>query len=110
MAALEVKAVEKLLGPAVSYAYATKAGPWIFLNGHEAFDFAGGIPEEVAGPAGFPLFGPPRSRREGDFILCRMRRILAEFGSDLTHRVPLDQYYPNPHAAAPPPPSHPPHR
>src|SRR5712691_156022 len=100
MAALEVKAVEALLGTAVSYAYAVKAGPWIFLNGHEAFDFARGIAEEVTGPAGFPLFGLPRSRREGDFILHRMRRILSEFGSDLTHGVRLDQYYPNPQAVA----------
>ena len=57
MAGPEVKAVENLLGTPVSYAYAVKAGPWIFLNGHEAFDFESGIPEEVAGPAGFPLFG-----------------------------------------------------
>src|SRR4029077_14902636 len=58
------------------------------------------IPEEVAGPAGFPLFGRPRRRREGDFILHRMRRILREFGSDLSHGVRLDQYYPNPKAVA----------
>src|SRR5260370_31620893 len=107
MAALEVKAVEELFGTAVSYAYAVKAGPWIFLNGHEAFDFASGIAEEVTGPAGFPAFGPPRSRREGDFILRRMRRILSEFGSDLAHGVRLDQYYPNPQAAAAYPPSRP---
>src|SRR5712692_10299993 len=98
MAALEVKAVEALLGIPVSYAYAVKAGPWIFLTGHEAFDFATGIPEEVAGPSGFPLFGRPRSRREGDFILGRMRRILREFGADLTHGVRLDQFYPTPKA------------
>src|SRR5438105_4947296 len=81
MAGLEVKSVH-LLGTPVSYAYAVKAGPWIFLTGHEAFDFASGIPEEVAGPPGFPLFGRPRSRREGDFILGRLRRILQEFGAD----------------------------
>ena len=84
MAGPEVKAVRNLLGTPVSYAYAVKAGPWIFLNGHEAFDFETGIPEEVAGKAGLPLFGRPRSRREGDFILHRMRRILREFGSDLS--------------------------
>jgi hypothetical protein len=50
MAGPEVKAVGNLLGTRVSYAYAVKAGPWIFLNGHEAFDFESGIPEEVAGP------------------------------------------------------------
>ena len=98
---LEVKSVPNLLGSAVSHAYAVKAGPWIFLSGHEAFDFASGIPEEVAGPSGFPLFGRPRSRREGDFILQRMRRILHEFGSDLGNGVRLDQYYPTPAAVDP---------
>ena len=39
MAMLEVKSVANLLGTPVSYAYAVKAGPWIFLTGHEAFDF-----------------------------------------------------------------------
>ena len=100
MARPEVKAVRNLLGTPVSYAYAVKAGPWIFLNGHEAFDFESGIPEEVAGWAGFPLFGRPCSRREGDFILHRMRRILREFGSDLPQGVRLDQYYPHPRAVA----------
>ena len=97
MARLEVKSA-KLLGTPVEYAYAVKAGPWIFLTGHEAFDFESGIPEAVAGPPGFPMFGRSRSRREGDFILQRMRRILREFGSDLSHAVRLDQYYPNPAA------------
>ena len=80
MATPEVKSVEHLVGTAVPFAYAVKAGPWIFLTGHEAFDFAGGITEAVAGPPGFLLFGRPRWRREGDFILQRMRRILQEFG------------------------------
>jgi enamine deaminase RidA (YjgF/YER057c/UK114 family) len=101
MAMLEVRSVPKLLGTPVSYAYAVKAGPWIFLTGHEAFDFESGIPEEVAGPSGFPLFGRPRSRREGDFILQRMQRILQEFGSDLGNGVRLDQYYPTPIAVDP---------
>ena len=65
MAALEVKVVERLLGTGVPYAYAVKAGPWIFLTGHEAFDFGAGVPEAVAGPPGFPLFGRPRWRRDG---------------------------------------------
>jgi enamine deaminase RidA (YjgF/YER057c/UK114 family) len=99
MAGIEVKAVN-LLGMPVPYAYAVKAGKWIFLTGHEAFDFESGIPEVVAGPPGFPLFGRSRSRREGDFILQRMQRILREFGSDLSHAVRLDQYYPNPEAVA----------
>ena len=49
MAALEVKAVDNLLGTPVSYAYAVKTGPWLFLTGHEAYDFAAGPSEEVAG-------------------------------------------------------------
>ena len=31
---LEIGAVEDLLGTLVPYAYAVKAGPWIFLTGH----------------------------------------------------------------------------
>jgi len=99
MAGIEAKAVN-LLGMPVPYAYAVKAGKWIFLTGHEAFDFESGVPEAVAGPPGFPLYGRSRSRREGDFILQRMQRILREFGSDLAHAVRLDQYYPNPEAVA----------
>src|SRR5438874_970273 len=101
MALLEVKAVEHLLGTGVPYAYAVKAGPWIFLTGHEAFDFDAGVTEGVAGPPGFPLFGRPRWRREGDFILHRMQGILREFGSDLGHGVRLDQFYPTPAAVDP---------
>jgi hypothetical protein len=85
MAIPEVKAVERLLGSGVSYAYAVKAGPWVFLTGHEAYDLAAGVTEAVAGPTGFPLFGRPRRRREGDFILQRMQRVLREFGADLGH-------------------------
>jgi enamine deaminase RidA (YjgF/YER057c/UK114 family) len=97
----EVKAVERLLGSGVPYAYAVKAGPWIFLTGHEAFDFTAGVTDDVAGPPGFPMLGRPRWRREGDFILQRMQRILQEFGSDLRHGVRLDQFYPIPAAVDP---------
>ncbi|HEY1301690.1 MAG TPA: hypothetical protein VGF07_14410, partial [Stellaceae bacterium] len=90
MPAIEVKSVDNLLGTPVGYAYAVKAGPWIFLTGHEAFDFGAGVPEEVAGPSGFPLYGAARSRREGDFILQRMRGILREMGADLANAVRLD--------------------
>lgn len=95
---MEVKAVERLLGTPIAYACAIKAGKWIFLTGHEAVDWTSGIPREVAGPAGFPLYGQHRSRREADFILQRMGRILGELGSDFAHAVRLDQYYPNPRA------------
>lgn len=101
MTTLEVRSVERLLGTGVVYAYAVKAGPWIFLTGHEAFDLTAGVGESVAGPSGFPLYGQPRWRREGDFILQRMQRILQEFGSDLARGVRLDQFYPTPDAVDP---------
>jgi enamine deaminase RidA (YjgF/YER057c/UK114 family) len=98
--ALDIRSVDNLLGTPVPYAYAVKAGPWVFLTGHEAYDWATGMMEEVVGPPGFPLYGQHRSRREGDFILRRMRRLLGEFGTDLAHSIRLDQYYPNPRAVA----------
>src|ERR1700757_2442757 len=97
---LDVKSVDRLLGTPVPYAYAIKAGPWIFLTGHEAYDSETGTSEEITGPPGLPLHGRHRSRREGDFILRRMRRVLGEFGSDLSYAVRLNQYYPVPRAVA----------
>ncbi|TAK80610.1 MAG: hypothetical protein EPO20_27845 [Betaproteobacteria bacterium] len=94
MANIEVRSVEGLAGTAVPYAYAVKAGPWIFLTGHEAFDFASGAAPEVEGAEGFPAFGVPRLRREAEYLLKRMRKTLAEFGSDFRHSVRVDQYYP----------------
>src|SRR5262245_24441488 len=40
--AITVKST-RLVGSAINYAYAVKAGPWVFLNGHEAFDFERGL-------------------------------------------------------------------
>jgi enamine deaminase RidA (YjgF/YER057c/UK114 family) len=101
MTDIEVKAVPGLAGSSIPYAYVVKAGPWIFLTGHEAFDFATGSTAAVAGPPGFPLWGAPRFRREGDLILQRMRAILQEFGADLSNGVRLDQFYPTPDAVDP---------
>src|SRR5215468_11147859 len=92
-AALTVKAVERLVGSGTRLAYAVKAGPWIFLNGHEAFDFERGLAPEVEGPSGHRLSGRPPLRREADYILQRMRTILKEFGCDLANAVRVDQYY-----------------
>ena len=94
MANIEIRSVESLAGTGVPYAYAVKAGPWLFLTGHEAFDFASGLAPEVEGHAGFPAFGAPRLRREAEYILRRMRKTLGEFGSDFRHSVRVDQYYP----------------
>jgi enamine deaminase RidA (YjgF/YER057c/UK114 family) len=91
---IEVRAVEGLAGSAAAYAGAVKAGPWLFLTGHEAFDFAAGASPEVEGPAEFPSFGAPRLKREAQYVLTRMRETLAELGSDFRHSVRVDQYYP----------------
>jgi enamine deaminase RidA (YjgF/YER057c/UK114 family) len=88
-----VKAVKHLVGSATSFAYAVKAGPWIFLNGHEAFDFERGLAPDVEGAPGQRLTGRPPLRREADYILRRMRAILKEFGSDLPNAVRVDQFY-----------------
>ena len=81
---LDVRSVENLLGMSVPYAYAVRAGPWLFLTGHEAYDWRTGMVDEaVSGPPGYSLFGHHhKSRREADFIFRRMRRVLEEFGAD----------------------------
>src|SRR5499433_626836 len=91
--ALTVKSVEALAGSGTRFAHAIKAGPWIFLNGHEAFDFERGLAPEVEGPPGSRLSGRPPLRREADYILQRMRSTLKEFGADLANAVRVDQYY-----------------
>jgi hypothetical protein len=83
----------RLVGSAVNCAYAVKAGPWVFLNGHEAFDFEQGLAPEVEGPPGNRLSGRPPLRREADYLLRRMRGILKEFGTDLPNAVRVDQFY-----------------
>jgi hypothetical protein len=89
--ALAVKSVERLAGSTTSYAYAVKAGPFVFLNGHEAYDFEHGLAPEVEGPPAYRLTGTPPLRREADYILRRMRSILKEFGTDLPYAVRVDQ-------------------
>jgi enamine deaminase RidA (YjgF/YER057c/UK114 family) len=91
--AITIKSVDRVAGSPVRYAYAVKAGPFIFLNGHEAYDFENGLAPEVEGPPGYALSGRPPLRREADYILKRMRSILKEFGSDLPQAVRVDQYY-----------------
>lgn len=91
--AITALTADHLVGSAMSYAYAVKAGPFVFLNGHEGYDFAAGAIPAVEGPANFPEFGKPRLRREADFIFQRMGQILKSFGTDFAHSVRLDQYY-----------------
>jgi hypothetical protein len=43
-----------LVGTSVSYAYAVKPGPWIFLTGHEAHDWhTGRVDDAISGPPGY---------------------------------------------------------
>ena len=88
-----VKSTDHLAGSTVRYAYAVKAGPWVFLNGHEAYDFEHGLAREVEGPPSYRLSGRPPLRREADYLLGRMRAILKDFGTDLPNAVRVDQYY-----------------
>lgn len=83
-----------IAGTDVCFAQGVKAGNWVFLTGHEATDFATGLAPEVLGKPKFPLYGAPKHRREGDFILRRIQTLLEEAGTDRTHAVRLDQYYP----------------
>ncbi|HEY7296947.1 MAG TPA: Rid family hydrolase [Xanthobacteraceae bacterium] len=88
-----VRVTQRLAGSAINHAYAVKAGPFVFLNGHEGYDFTAGVTPAVAGAPGFPDFGKPGLRREADFILQRMGELLKSYGTDFAHSVRLDQYY-----------------
>jgi enamine deaminase RidA (YjgF/YER057c/UK114 family) len=86
------------VGSGVNYAHTVKAGPFIFINGHEAYDFATGPVQAVEGPAGFADFGRPKLRRESDYLLERMGKLLKSFGTDFAHGIRLDQYYTDPNS------------
>src|SRR5262245_29210882 len=85
--AITVRSTEHLVSSAINHAHAVKGGPFVFLNGHEGFDFAAGVTAAVAGASGFPDYGRPGMRREADFILEQMEQSLKWFGTDLTHTV-----------------------
>ena len=63
-------------GSDIQYVQGMRAGPWLFFTGHMATDFAHGLAREVAGLPGHPLAGPPRLRREGEFIIARLALLL----------------------------------
>src|SRR5262249_18259210 len=92
-AALTVKSVAAVAGSGTRFAHAVKAGPGIFPNGPEAFDFERGLAPGAEGPPGSPLAGPPPLRPQADQIPKRMRSTLKEFGADLANAVRVDQYY-----------------
>ena len=78
----------------IMYAQGIRAGSWLFFTGHEATDFNTGIAPTVAGNPGLPLAGVARYRREGDFILGRLAKLIEAEGGKLNHIVRVDQYYP----------------
>lgn len=85
--ATAVRSVKRFLGSDIDYAYAFRAGPWLFLTGHEGFDFEKGLLPDVEAPPAFPNYGTPPLRREADYLVRRMRGILRDFGSDLQNTV-----------------------
>lgn len=90
---ITMRTAEHMVGSATNYAYAVKAGPFVFLNGHEGYDFEAGYGPAVEGSAGFPEYGKPQLRREADYLIGRMGETLKSLGTDLAHSVRLDQYY-----------------
>lgn len=82
-------------GTDIHYAQGMRAGSWLFFTGHQASNYENGIAAPVAGRPGLPLGGQARCRREGDFILARLAKLVAEEGGDLQHIVRVDQYYPS---------------
>lgn len=91
----------RIPGTDIHLAPAVKAGPWVFLNGIEAVDYAVGLHPSVAGTAQLPYHGLPKTRREGDFICTRFRELLEKAGTSFANTVRLDQYYPNFYAVDP---------
>jgi enamine deaminase RidA (YjgF/YER057c/UK114 family) len=82
-------------GTDIHYAQGMRAGPWLFFTGHEASDFERGIAAAVAGKPGLPLDGQARYRREADYVLARLAKLIGAEGGDLRHVVRVDQYYPS---------------
>jgi len=81
-------------GTDIAYAQGVRAGNWLFFTGHMATDFENGLAASVVGKPGLPL-AAPRHRREGDYIIARLAKLIAAEGGDLRHIVRVDQYYPS---------------
>ena len=94
MANVKPIAPTRISGSDFVFAQGVRAGEWLFFTGHEATDYENGIAESVIGKPGLPLGGVPRYRREGDYLLARLSKLIADEGGDLRHIVRVDQYYP----------------
>jgi enamine deaminase RidA (YjgF/YER057c/UK114 family) len=95
MADVKPIAPVRIGGTDIHYAQGMRAGSWLFFTGHQATNYGNGIAAPVAGRPGLPLGGQARCRREGDYILARLAKLIAEEGGDLQHIVRVDQYYPS---------------
>jgi enamine deaminase RidA (YjgF/YER057c/UK114 family) len=94
MKEIEILSARRFEGSAVEHADCVRAGDWVFLNGIEATDYRSGLDGAVKGPPELPWHGQPKHRREGDHIVGRIQRLLEQAGTDFSHSVRLDQYYP----------------
>jgi enamine deaminase RidA (YjgF/YER057c/UK114 family) len=95
MVAVKHIAPTRIGGGDIEYAQGVRGGQWLFFTGHMATDLEQGLAAPVVGKPGLPLGSPPRYRREGDFIIERLSRLIAAEGGDLRHIVRVDQYYPD---------------
>ena len=93
MANIEVRAVENLAGTGVPYAYAVKAGPWLFLTGHEAFDFATGHALTLTGSTEIVWDGPELAAFAG---AQRLVRFTVAEGIWIENAAPLGWSAPEP--------------
>ena len=81
----------RIPGTDIDYAPGVRAGNWVFLTGIEAVDYGVGLHPAVAGNSELPYHGPPKHRREGDFLCARFRDLLAAAGTSFANTVRLDQ-------------------
>ncbi len=91
---IEVLSSARFEGSDVEHAACVRAGDWVFLNGIEATDYRSGPEAGVKGHPAMPHHGLPKHRREGDYIVARIQSLLEQAGTDFSHSVRLDQYYP----------------
>jgi enamine deaminase RidA (YjgF/YER057c/UK114 family) len=77
----------------ICHAQGMAAGPWVFVTGHMAQAYPGGLDPAVAS-AGLPHGGLPQHQKEADLIFSRIEAVLRAAGTGLENIVRLDQYYP----------------
>lgn len=83
------------VGPArVPLARGVQAGRWVFASGVMATDARGGPAPEIS-ESGRPLSGQPRWYREALCLYRRAREVLQAGGTDFSHAVRTDQYFPD---------------